>query len=87
VIAAADDPGRLGRSDYTYFHAPMVAGIIATAVADELTFAHPGGDVTAGTAAVILGGPDRYLAGNAAFKWTVFAHWSWSRAVAIAAWP
>jgi len=33
---------------------------------------------------VILGGPGRYLAGNAAFKWTVFAHWSWLRAVAIA---
>ena len=49
VIAAADDPGRRGRSDYTYFHAPMVAGIIATVVADELTIAHPGSDVTAGT--------------------------------------
>jgi hypothetical protein len=38
----------------------MVAGIIATVVADELTIAHPGGDVTAGTGAVILGGPGRY---------------------------
>jgi low temperature requirement protein LtrA len=57
VIAVSDDPGRLGRSDYTYFHAPMVAGTIATVVADELTVAHPGGDVTAGTAAMILGGP------------------------------
>ena len=37
VIAAADDVGRQGRSAYTYFHVPMVAGIIVTAVADELT--------------------------------------------------
>ena len=28
VIAASDDPGRLGRSAYTYVHVPMVAGII-----------------------------------------------------------
>jgi hypothetical protein len=33
---------------------------------------------------VILGGPALYLAGNALFQWTLFAHWSWSRAVAIA---
>src|SRR5919106_2224367 len=62
VIATSDDPGRLGRSAYAYFHVPMVAGIIARAVADELTIAHPGGDVTAGTAAVILGGAALYLA-------------------------
>jgi low temperature requirement protein LtrA len=62
----------------------MVAGIIVPAIADELTIAHPGGDITAGTAAVILGGPALYLAGTAVFRWTVFAHWSWSRAVAIA---
>jgi low temperature requirement protein LtrA len=50
----------------------MVAGIIVPAIADELPIAHPGGGVTAGTAAVILGGPARSLAGNAGFKWTVF---------------
>ncbi len=43
AIGLAGDPGRLGRSAYTYFHVPMVAGIIVTAVADELTIAHPGG--------------------------------------------
>ena len=29
----------LGRSAYTYFHLPMVAGIIAIAASDELTVA------------------------------------------------
>jgi Bacterial low temperature requirement A protein (LtrA) len=61
VIAASDDPGRLGRSAYAYFHVPMVAGIIVPAIADELTIADAGGDVTAGTAAVIFGGPALYL--------------------------
>src|SRR3712207_7489556 len=37
VIASSEDPGLLGRSAYTYFHMPMIAGIIAIAAADELT--------------------------------------------------
>ena len=28
VFTSSEDPGRLGRSAYTYFHLPMVAGII-----------------------------------------------------------
>ena len=35
--------GRLGRFAYTYLHIPMVAGIIVTAVGDELAIAHPFG--------------------------------------------
>ena len=41
AFASSSDPGRLGRSAYTYFHIPMVAGIIVTAVGDELAIAHP----------------------------------------------
>jgi low temperature requirement protein LtrA len=68
IFAASADPGRLARSGYTYLHIPIVAGIIVAAVADELTLAHPGGHTGIATAAVILGGPALYLAGNAAFK-------------------
>jgi low temperature requirement protein LtrA len=52
VISTASDPGRLGRSAYTYFHVPMVAGIIVTAVADELTIADPGAHGTGAIAAL-----------------------------------
>jgi low temperature requirement protein LtrA len=62
------DPGRVGRSAYTYLHLPIVAGIIVCAVADELVLAHPGHASDAGIAA-ILGGPALYLLGNALFKW------------------
>jgi low temperature requirement protein LtrA len=85
VIASADDPGRLGRSAYTYSHVPMVAGIIVAAVGDELTIAHPGGHVTMSVAAVVLGGPALFLAGHVMFKWTVFAHVSVPRLLGIAA--
>jgi low temperature requirement protein LtrA len=67
-IAASDDPGRLARSGYTYIHILIVAGIIVTAVGDELVLHHPHGRAEAGAAAVIIGGPALYLVGNALFK-------------------
>ncbi|MEJ0075676.1 MAG: low temperature requirement protein A [Alphaproteobacteria bacterium] len=74
AVAASDDPGRLARSGYTYMHIPIVAGIIVAAVADELTLHHPGGHTDIKTAAVILGGPALYLAGNLMFKWLTAPH-------------
>jgi low temperature requirement protein LtrA len=71
LIASADDPGRMARSGYTYLHLPIVAGIIVTAVADELVLHHPhghDGHTNLTIAAVIIGGPALYLFGNALFK-------------------
>jgi len=85
AIAHSADPGRLGRSAYTYFHLPMVAGIIVAAVGDELTIAHPTGETSAATAAVVLGGPALFLIGHVLFKWAVFSHVSVPRLAAIAA--
>src|SRR5215207_7800505 len=61
VISSSEDPGRLGRSAYTYFHLPMIAGIIAVAAADELTVAHPGDRGTASSVALTLGGTALFL--------------------------
>ena len=62
------DPGRVARNVYTYFHIPIVAGIVVCAVADEITIAHPVGHMTPGAAAALLGGPALYLVGNIYFK-------------------
>jgi low temperature requirement protein LtrA len=90
VIAESADPGRLGRSAYTYCHLPMVAGIIVTAVGDELVLAHPGGHADAATTTVLLG-PALFLAGHALFKRLVFGRLSVPRLLAIAVlaglWP
>ena len=67
-ITSADDPGRHARVAYTYLHLPIVAGIIVSAVADELALAHPDHATGAGMAAMI-GGPALYLIGVGAFKW------------------
>jgi low temperature requirement protein LtrA len=85
TFSSSEDPGRLARSAYTYFHLPMVAGIIAVAAADELTVAHPGEHGTLASIALSLGGTALFLAGHALFKWAVFGVLSWPRVVAIAA--
>jgi low temperature requirement protein LtrA len=84
TFSSSEDPGRLARSAYTYFHLPMVAGIIAVAAADELTVAHPGEHGTLASVALTLGGTGLFLAGHALFKWAVFGVLSWPRVVAIA---
>jgi low temperature requirement protein LtrA len=67
-FAGSKDPGRMARNVYTYFHIPIVAGIVVCAVADEITIAHPLGQLTPGMTAALLGGPALYLAGNIYFK-------------------
>ena len=54
VIARSADPGRLGRVAYTYLHLPMVAGIIVTAVGDDLIITDPHGQADAATIATVL---------------------------------
>jgi len=67
-IASAEDPGRLGRSGYTYLHILIVAGIIVSAVADELALAHPDHHADLKTGLVMIGGPLVYLLGTGLFK-------------------
>jgi len=69
TISDSDDPGRLARDAYTYFHLPIVAGIIATAVANHLLIAEPHHAPGGVGAAMILGGPAVYLLGESLFCW------------------
>jgi low temperature requirement protein LtrA len=72
AIATARDPGRLGVVAYTYFHVPIVAGIIVAAAGYELAMAHPGDQLDVATACLILGGPALFLAGQTLFKSAVW---------------
>lgn len=67
-IAHSDDAGRIARNAYTYLHMPIVAGIIATAVADGLLMAAPQGPADAPLVAACGGGLILFLAGLAVFK-------------------
>ncbi len=69
-LAQDKDPGRMARLAYTYFHIPIVAGIIVTAASDEMALAHPGGHAGPAEVAALIGGPALYLFGNLIFKRT-----------------
>jgi low temperature requirement protein LtrA len=68
AIVGSGDPGRLARLAYTYLHLPIVAGVVVSAVADELALAHPTGHAEWSAALAILGGPALFLLGNLLFK-------------------
>jgi low temperature requirement protein LtrA len=67
-LSRSAESGRLARLAYTYLHMPIVAGIILTAVADELVLKHPGGHSDAKTVLAAVGGPLLFLVGTILFK-------------------
>ena len=67
-ISRSSEPGRLARLAYTYLHMPIVAGIIVTAVADELVLKHPAGHSDLKTVLSAIGGPLLFLFGTILFK-------------------
>src|ERR671916_1440063 len=79
AISRALDPGRMARSAYTYFHLPIIAGIIAVAAADELVLAHPADPGTPASVSLILGGTALFVAGHGLFLWAVSGRVPWSR--------
>lgn len=68
MIAHHAEPGRVARNAYTYLHMPIVAGIIAGAVSDELLLAHPSGHAEKPLVAFLCGGLAIYLFGLGLFK-------------------
>jgi low temperature requirement protein LtrA len=62
------NPGRVGRDAFTYWHAPIVAGIILIAVTDELTLAYPLEPVQSDFVLVTTVGMGLFLLGTMTFK-------------------
>ena len=85
AMARSNNPGRIARSAYVYFHIPIIAGIIAVAAADELVLAHPGEHGTPASVSLILGGTALFLAGHGLFLWAVSGRVPWFRFAAVAA--
>ena len=61
-------PGLIARQAFTYWHIPIVAGIIVLAVADELIIAHPYEPAHSQFTAVLFGGSALFITGLAGFK-------------------
>jgi low temperature requirement protein LtrA len=69
-LSKSSEPGRLARLAYTYLHMPIVAGIIVSAVADELVLKHPSGHSDLKTVISAIGGPLLFLFGTVLFKYS-----------------
>jgi low temperature requirement protein LtrA len=69
TMSTCDDPGRLARDAYTYLHLPIVAGIIATAVGNDLLIAEPHHALHGVGLAMMVGGPALFLLGESLFRW------------------
>jgi low temperature requirement protein LtrA len=91
LISKSSEPGRLARLAYTYLHMPIVAGIILSAVADDLVLTHPADHSDPRTVLSAIGGPMLFLTGTILFKhtirgWLQPSHGAGIAALAILAW-
>lgn len=69
MIAESENAGLVARNAYTYVHMLIVAGIVVTAVSDEIMMTHPMGSTDKAFMITAIGGPYLFLVGNQAFKW------------------
>jgi low temperature requirement protein LtrA len=85
MISKSAQSGRVARLAYTYLHMPIVAGIILTAVADELVLKHPNGHSDPKTVLSAVGGPVLFLVGTILFKHAIRGFLQLSHGVGIIA--
>ena len=91
MISKSSESGRVARLAYTYLHMPIVAGIVLSAVADELVLKHPGGHSDFRTVVSAVGGPLLFLVGTILFKHVIrnflqLSHGVGIIALAVLAW-
>jgi low temperature requirement protein LtrA len=67
-LELAVDRTRLARDAYTYLHVAIVAGVIVSAVGDELVIAHPTEELSGAQLAAVVGGPALYLLAHVALR-------------------
>jgi low temperature requirement protein LtrA len=85
LISSSNEPGRLARLAYTYLHLPIVAGIILSAVADDLVLQHPAGHSDVKVVVSTIGGPMLFLIGAILFKHAIRGWLQLSHGVGIIA--
>lgn len=79
------EPGMVAQTAYTYVPFLLIAGIVLTAVADELVLLHPLGHTDTWTAGLVCGAAAVYLLGNAFFRRATGGRWSAPHLVGVVA--
>ena len=67
-LELADDRTTTARNGYTYLHVVLVAGIIVSAVGDEIVIQHPTETLPAAQLVAVVAGPIIYLVGHVLFR-------------------
>ena len=78
-LEMAENRTRTARDAYTYLHVVFVAGIIVSAVGDELIIAHPSEPLAGPEVAAVVAGPAIYLLAHALFRLRLTGTVSWRR--------
>jgi low temperature requirement protein LtrA len=78
-LELATNRTRMARDAYTYLHVVFVAGIIVSAVGDELVIAHPSESLAGAEVATVAAGPAIYLLAHALFRLRLTGTVSWKR--------
>jgi low temperature requirement protein LtrA len=78
-LELSPDRTRLARDAYTYLHVVMVAGVIVSAVGNELVIAHPTQELAGREVAAVVAGPAIYLLAQALFRLRMAGSISWKR--------
>ena len=74
-LEVSDSRTTLARDGYTYLHVVFVAGIILSAVGDELVIAHPLADLPPYEVAAVAAGPAVYLFAHTLFGYRLTGIW------------
>lgn len=82
-ISHSEQTGKFARLAYTYLHLPIVAGIVVSAVGDELLLAHPDGHSDMKAVLSMIGGPLLFLVGTILFKRSIRGIFQLSHLVGI----
>ena len=78
-LELAPDTTRLARDGYTYLHVVLAAGVIVSAVGDEIVIAHPLERLSGPELAAVVAGPAIYLLGHVLFRLRMAGSLSWKR--------
>ena len=78
-LGLSNDSTTLARDGYTYLHVIIIAGIIVTAVGDEIVIQHPLDQLPTPELVAVVAGPTIYLLGHALFRLRMAGTVSWKR--------
>lgn len=84
-LELASDRTTLARDGYTFLHVLLVAGVIVSAVGDEIVIAHPTETLHTAELVAVVAGPVLYLLGHVLFRQVMAGSMSGKRVAGIVA--